>query len=61
MCIYIYIYINHIQYYSAIIKNVILLFETTWMDLGNITQSKSNIVLHAESIKYKLISIKTDS
>ena len=35
-----YIYINHTQYYSAIIKNVTLSFETTWMDLGNIKVSQ---------------------
>ena len=52
-----------LEYYSAVIKNEILPFATTWMDLegimlSEISQRKTNTVWYVESKKYnKLVNI----
>ena len=52
--IYIYIYIYIMEYYSAIKKNEIMLFATTWMDLEIIILSE---VSQIEKDRYHRISI----
>ena len=49
VCVCIYIYIYMMEYYSAIKKNEILPFATTWMELegimlSKISQRKTNII-----------------
>ena len=47
-------YIHTMEYYSAIKKNEIMPFATTWMDLGIITLSE---VSQKEKDKYHMISL----
>ena len=47
-------HIYTMNYYSAINKNEILPFATTWLDLEGITLSKIN---HSEKDKYHMISL----
>ena len=47
-------YIYTIEYYLAIKKNEILLFETAWMDIGGITLSE---ISQSEKAKYHMISV----
>ena len=52
--IYLSIHIYMMEYYSAIKKNDILLFATTWMDLEGIMLSE---ISQAEKDKYCLLSL----
>ena len=47
-------YIYMMEYYSAIRKDEILAFATTWMDLGNITLSE---ISQSEKAKNHVISL----
>ena len=47
-------YIYAMEYYSAIKKNEILLFETPWMDLEGIMLSE---ISWAEKDKYHMVSL----
>ena len=47
-------YIYTTEYYSAIKKNEILLFETTWMELESIILSE---ISQIEKDKYSVLSI----
>jgi len=55
ICIYVYVYIHThtMEYYSAI-KNEILPFETTWMDLETIILSK---ISQSEKDRYYVLSL----
>ena len=52
--IYLSIHIYMMEYYSAIKKNDILLFATTWMDLEIVILSE---VSQTEKEKYRMISL----
>ena len=52
--LYIYIYMYTKEYYSAIKKNEIMPFATTWMDLEGITLSE---ISQMEKDKYHMISL----
>ena len=52
--IYIYIHIHTVEYYSAIKKNEILPFATTWVHLEGIMLSE---ISQTEKDKYYMISI----
>ena len=52
--VYIYIHTHTMKYYSAIRKNEILSFATTWMDLENIILSE---VIQTQQDKYNMVSL----
>ena len=52
--VYIYIYTHTIEYYSAIKKNEILPFATTWMELEGILPSE---ICQSEKDKYHMTSL----
>ena len=54
MCIYTYIYLYIIEYYSAIKKNKTLPFAATWTDLEDITIGE---ISQTEKDKYCIISL----
>ena len=54
LCIYICIYTHTMEYYSAIKKNEILLFATTWMELEGIMLSE---ISQSEKDKHHMTSL----
>ena len=54
VCIYIYIHTHTMEYYSAVKKNEILPFATTWMELEGIMLSE---VGQAEKDRYNMTSL----
>ena len=53
ICMYVYMYVHVMEYYSAIKKNELMPFEATWIDVEMVTLSELS---QTEKEKYRMIS-----